>query len=216
MRRIHIPSALRPSRVRPFLVALIMVSPTLLAAQGEDLAPRTTGRADAPIVIYEMSDFQCPYCRQFALETMPGLAREYVATGKVRFVFINLPMASIHRHAILAAEVGLCAARLGKFWPVHDLLFKRQQEWSSRDNPQAYLIALADSAGASRTRVAPCVTSHATRPGVDADRAAATRAGAAATPTFYIEGGLIDGAAPLEDFRAVLDSIYRVKTAAAR
>jgi len=215
VRRINIPSAFRP-RVRLFLVALIMAVPALLAAQGEDLAPRTKGRADAPIVIYEMSDFQCPYCRAFALETMPGLEREYIATGKVRFVFINLPMTGIHRHAELAAQVGLCAARQGKFWPVHDLLFKRQQEWSSQTDPQGYLIALADSAGANHARLAPCVASGATRPGVAADREAAARSGAAATPTFYIEGGLIDGAAPLEAFREVLDSIYRIKTAAKR
>jgi protein-disulfide isomerase len=215
VRRIHIPEAFRP-RVRAFLAALILAIPVTLAAQGEELAPRTKGRADAPIVIYEMSDFQCPYCRAFALETMPGLEREYIATGKVRLVFINLPMERIHRHALLAAEVALCAARQGKFWPVHDLLFKRQEAWSAQGDPQEYLIALADSAGARRTKLAPCVTSGATRPGVEADRDAATRSGAAATPTFYIEGGLIDGAAPLEDFRVVLDSIYRVKTTPAR
>jgi protein-disulfide isomerase len=217
VRRIHIPSAFRP-RAHAFLVALIMLAfaPSLIAAQGEALAPRTKGRADAPIVIYEMSDFQCPFCRQFALETMPGLEREYIATGKVRFVFINLPMTSIHRNALLAAEVAMCAARQGRFWPVHDLLFKRQPEWSERTEARAYLIALADSAGASRATLAPCVTSGAARPAVDADRDAARRSGAAATPTFYIEGGLIDGAAPLEAFREVLDSIYRVKTAAAR
>jgi len=195
------------------LTALLAFVPTLLAAQGEAIGPRTKGRTDAPIVIYEMSDFQCPFCRAFALETMPGLEREYIATGKVRFVFINLPMSSIHKHAFLAAQVGLCAAREGKFWPVHDLLFKRQQQWSALTDPQAYLIALADSAGASHARLAPCVTSGATRPGVESDREAANRAGAMATPTFYIEGGLIDGAAPIEAFREVLDSIYRIKTA---
>jgi protein-disulfide isomerase len=187
-----------------------------LTAQGEALGPRTKGRADAPIVIYEMSDFQCPFCKAFALETMPGLEKEYIAAGKVRFVFINLPMSTIHQHAILAAQVALCAAREGKFWPVHDLFFKRQDQWSKQADPQAYLIALADSAGASHARIAPCVTSGATRPGVDADREAANRAGAMATPTFYIEGGLIDGAAPLDAFREVLDSIYRIKTAAKR
>ena len=215
MRRIHISSAFR-LRARLLLVALIMTFPALLAAQAEDLAPRTKGRADAPIVIYEMSDFQCPFCRAFALETMPGLEREYIATGKVRLVFINLPMTGIHQHAELAAQVALCAAREGKFWPVHDLLFKRQAEWSGRTDPQGYLVALADSAGTKHARLAPCVTSGATRSGVAADREAATRSGAAATPTFYIEGGLIDGAAPLEAFREVLDSIYRIKTAAKR
>jgi protein-disulfide isomerase len=52
------------------------------AAQSDPLAARTKGRADAPVTIYEMSDFQCPFCRQFTLETMPQLDRDYVATGR--------------------------------------------------------------------------------------------------------------------------------------
>lgn len=213
MRRIYNPSAFRP-RDLLLLVALVTFRPTLLRAQGESLAPRTKGRADAPIVIYEMSDFQCPYCRAFALETMPGLEREYITTGKVRLIFINFPIPSIHPHAILASQVAMCAARIGKFWPVHDILFKRQPQWSTQADPEAYLLALADSAGAARARLEPCVKSGATAAGIDADRDAAHRAGATATPTFYVEGGLIEGAAPLADFREILDSIYRAKTAA--
>lgn len=214
MRRIHSPTAVRPL-VPCLLVALVLFGVTPLAAQTESLAARTKGRADAPIVIYEMSDFQCPYCRSFVLETMPGIEREYIATGKVRFIFINFPVSGIHQHAMLAAEVAMCAARQGKFWAVHDALFERQPEWSKHPDPQAYLIALADSAGTDRARLTSCVTSGATQAGITADHEAATRSGARATPTFYIEGGLIEGAAPLADFREVLDSIYRSKTAGA-
>src|SRR5436190_23369609 len=81
----------------------------------DPLAARTKGRPDAPVTVYEMSDFQCPYCREFALGTMPLLEREYVQTGKVRFVYINLPLSSVHKNAATAAEVGLCAARQERF-----------------------------------------------------------------------------------------------------
>ncbi len=164
-------------------------------AQGVGLASRSKGRPDAPITVYEMSDFQCPYCRQFALETMPVLEREYVATGKIRFIYINLPLTNLHKHAVAAAVVAICAAEQGRFWPVHDRLFERQPQWAAQADPGRYLTALADSAGA------------------EADSQAAARAGAYSTPTFYIEGGLIDGAAPAAVFRAVLDSIYRSKAA---
>jgi protein-disulfide isomerase len=186
------------------------------SAQADRATARTKGRPDAPVTIYEMSDFQCPYCRDFALETMPGLEREYITSGKVRFTFINLPLTSVHQHAVAAAEVAMCAARQGKFWPVHDRLFQRQPQWAEQQNPSPYLLALAESAGVDHARLADCVTHRATRPAIDADVAAAHRAGAKITPTFYIEGGLIDGAAPLAVFREVLDSIYQSKTAPAR
>jgi protein-disulfide isomerase len=166
------------------------------------------------VVVYVMSDFECPYCRDFALETMPSLDREYVTTGKVRFIFINLPLTGVHQHAVAAAEVAMCAARQGKFWRVHDKLFRRQPLWSALRDPMPYLLALADSAGVDHARLAACVTSGATRATIEADAASAHRAGAQKTPTFYIEGGLIDGAAPLAVFREVLDSVYRSKTAA--
>jgi protein-disulfide isomerase len=190
--------------------------PLTASAQADRAAARTKGRPDAAVTIYEMSDFECPYCRDFALETMPGLEREYIRPGKVRFTFINLPLTSVHQHAVAAAEVAMCAARQGKFWPVHDRLFQRQPQWAPQQDPGPYLLALADSAGVDHARLADCVTRRATRPAIDADVAAAHRAGGRITPTFYIEGGLIDGAAPLAVFRAVLDSIYQSKTAPVR
>jgi len=181
--------------------------------QPDPLAARTKGRADAPVTVYEMSDFQCPYCREFALGTMPVLEREYIEPGKVRFVYINLPLSSVHRNAASAAEVAMCGARQQRFWPMHDLLFRHQDQWAALASPRAYLLALGDSAGLDRTLLAGCVTSGATAAEVRADAERARRSGATSTPTFYIEGALLEGAAPVTVFRAVLDSIYRSKTA---
>jgi protein-disulfide isomerase len=183
--------------------------------QSDPLAARARGRADAPVTVYEISDFQCPYCRQFAIGTLPLLEREYVEPGKVRFVYITLPLTSVHPNAVAAAEVALCAARQNRFWPLHDLLFRHQDAWASLPEPRAYLLALGDSAGLDRAKLARCVTSRATAPEVETDAARARRTGARSTPTFYIEGGLIEGAPPISVFRAVLDSIYQAKTTAA-
>jgi len=181
--------------------------------QSDPLAARTMGRADAPITVYEMSDFQCPYCREFALSTMPLLEREYVQAGKVRFVYINLPLSSLHKNAATAAAVALCAARQERFWPMHDLLFRHQQQWAALASPRAYLLALGDSAGLDSARLTQCVASGATAAEVERDAERARRSGATSTPTFYIEGALLEGAAPASVFRAALDSIYRSKTA---
>jgi protein-disulfide isomerase len=179
----------------------------------DPLAARAKGRADAPVTVYEMSDFQCPYCREFALGTMPVLEREYIQAGKVRFVYINLPLSSVHKNAASAAEVALCAARQRRFWPMHDLLFRHQDQWAPLPSPQRFLLALGDSAGLDRAGLARCVASGATAAEVRADAERARRSGATSTPTFYIEGALLEGAAPVTVFRAVLDSIYRSKTA---
>src|SRR5437868_15262098 len=74
------------------------------AAAPDPLAGRIKGSPKAPVTVYEMSDFQCPYCRQFALETVPALDSAYVATGKVRWAFINFPLTSVHQNAAAAAE----------------------------------------------------------------------------------------------------------------
>jgi protein-disulfide isomerase len=199
---------MRTPLVTSALLALLAAVPR----QADPLAARSKGRPDAAVTVYEMSDFQCPYCRGFALETMPLLEQEYVATGKVRLVYINLPLTSAHRNAFAAAALALCAARQNRFWPLHDLLFHHQNDWAPLPEPRAYLLALGDSAGLDRAKLARCVTSQATAPEVEADAARARRAGARSTPTFYIEGGLIEGAPPIGVLRVVLDSIYQAKT----
>jgi len=204
--RAHLPA------VALAVLAAAPATPTPLQER-DQLALRSKGRRDAPVTVYEMADFQCPACRSFALETMPVLDREYVRPGKVRFVFINFPLTQIHPNAVAAAEVAMCASRQGKFWEMHDVLFLRQPVWSPLPQPGPYLLALADSAGVKREPLVACVTSGATRAEIEADAQRAARAGAKSTPSFYMEGGLLPGAWPVDTYRHLLDSIYRVKTA---
>jgi protein-disulfide isomerase len=187
------------------------VALAVLAVAQDLLAARSKGRPDAPIVVYEMADFQCPACRMFAMTTMRQIEQEYIRTGKVRWVYVHYPLTSIHPNAAAAAELATCAGRQGKFWALHDLLYARQNEWSGLPEPSAYFLRLADSAGLDRSRLAACVQSEAARAEVQSDAQRAVRTGARSTPTFYIEGGLLKGAAPIEIFRQVLDSIYRSK-----
>src|SRR5258706_1480405 len=182
----------------------------------DPLAARAKGRADAPVTVYEMSDFQCPYCREFALGTMPVLEREYIQAGKVRLVYINLPLTSVHKNAAAAAEVALCAARQQRFWAMHDLLFRHQNQWAALPSPRAYLLALGDSAGLDGAELARCVASGTAAADVRADAERARRSGATSTPTLFFQGALLQGPAPGPVFPAVLDSIYQSKTAAAR
>jgi protein-disulfide isomerase len=179
----------------------------------DPLAGRIRGSATAPVTVYEMSDFQCPYCRRFALETFPALDSAYIATGKVRWAFVNFPLTSVHQNALAAAEVAMCAVRQNAFWRMHDLLYRHQDVWSPLKEPGAFFLSLADSAKLSRPSLLACVQSPATQEAVRADAQGAERSGATSTPTFYIEGGLMVGAQPLPVFRQVLDSILRGKAA---
>ncbi|MEX2155338.1 MAG: thioredoxin domain-containing protein [Gemmatimonadales bacterium] len=186
----------------------------LAAGQGDDaLAPRAKGPPGAPVTVYEMADFQCPACRAFTLTVFPAIEREFVATGKVRWVFINLPLTSIHPNAVPAAEVAMCAARQGRFWPTHDLLYQRQEEWARLAQPRPLLVVFAERAGTDRTTLLACLDARATQADVEKDARLAARAGARATPSFYIEGGLLEGAPSTPDpFRRLLDSIYAART----
>jgi protein-disulfide isomerase len=214
------PTAPRRRRILAGLTGAILLAVALVAARGapagpalqdDPLAPRTKGSAEAPVTVYEMSDFQCPFCRRHAVESFPIIDREYIETGKVRWVFVNFPIPQLHANAIPAAQVAMCSAQQDAFWPVHDLLFLHQDTWGPLTEPQEFMLSLADSVGIDRSALAACLQSQETLPQIQVDAEGAVRAGATSTPTFYIEGGLLVGAHPVEVFRMVLDSIYDAK-----
>jgi protein-disulfide isomerase len=178
------------------------------------IGQRTKGSPKAPVTIYEMSDFQCPYCRRQAVETFPIIDREYIATGKVRWIFLQFPLTQIHPNAAAAAEFSMCAAALDKFWPIHDLLFAYQEKWAPLKDPGPFLITLADSAGIPRTDMSSCLEHHDTRSRVESEAQGAAQSGVQSTPTVYIEGaGMLRGAAPIAVYRSVLDSLVKERTA---
>jgi protein-disulfide isomerase len=196
-------------------LAATLVTGTVAAQQPSSTAAttRAKGSPSAPITVYEMSDFQCPYCRRFALETFPVIEKEYVSSGKVRWVFVNFPLTSIHANAVSAAATAVCASRQGAFWPMHDLIYQYQETWAPLKEPGPFFVSLADSVGISKPKLVECVKASATEDEIRYEAVGAERAGATSTPTFYIEGGLMPGAHPLPVFRQVFDSILASKSA---
>lgn len=149
----------------------------------------------------------------FTRTVFPAIERDYIATGKVRWVFINLPLTHIHPNAVPAAEVAMCAAQQKRFWPTHDLLYEHQDEWARLAQPRDKLVALAQRAGVNRTRLLACLKAPATRAEVEKDAQLAARTGARSTPSFYIEGGLLEGAPyTAEPMARLLDSVYAART----
>jgi len=208
------PVQLKPSAFRLMLLAALAIGAHAPAAAQTEvpLANRSKGSTSAPVTVYEMSDFQCPYCKRFAQETFPEIERRYIVPGKVRWVYVNFPLTHLHPHAAPAGELALCAAKQNGFWRVHDLLFQYQESWAPLKEAGPFFVSLADSAGLSKKALLSCLQNPDTRKSVQAEAEGAQRAGARSTPAFYIEGGLMEGALPLNVFQQILDSVYAAKT----
>jgi protein-disulfide isomerase len=169
-----------------------------------DLA-RIQGSPTAPLWVIEVSDFQCPYCKQWHDQTYPMLLDQYVKSGKIRLAYVNFPLA-IHVHAFPAAEAAMCAGAQAKFWPMHDALFSSQNSWEKLPSPAAAFDSLAQSTGVDMGRWRGCMKSGQMRPLIEADHDRAERAGASATPSFMIGNKLLVGAQSLDELRTAIDS----------
>ena len=192
-------------------------APGVAARQDPLLAQRTKGDAAAPITVYEVTDFACPWCRYFWQHALPAIDSEYIQTGKVRFIFVNLPIPQLHPNAAAAHEFAMCAARQNAFWPIHDLLYGHQEEWAGLEEPRVYFNALADSAGLDHGSLDECVDTGALRWLVEQEVQAVTeRAGITGTPSFIIENIVLNGFFPIEEWRPILDSVYVAKTTGGR
>ncbi|HEU4748223.1 MAG TPA: thioredoxin domain-containing protein [Gemmatimonadaceae bacterium] len=169
-----------------------------------DLA-RTDGSTSAPIWVIVVSDFQCPYCKQWHDETFPALLTEFVKSGKARVAYVNYPL-SIHAQAWPSAEAAMCAGAQGKFWQMHDAIFDTQAKWASSPAPAAIFDSLARSTGVDMRRWSQCVSSGTTRPLIQADQQRAAAAGVRSTPTILIGNEMLAGAHPIESIRRVVNA----------
>ena len=166
-------------------------------------AGRIQGDSAAPIWLVEISDFQCPFCKRWHDEVYPVLKREYIDVGIVRMAYVNLPL-SIHPHAEPAAKAAMCAAAQGRFWPVHDAIFDSQERWAPMSDARALFDSLALASGIDGAQYRSCMTSDVMTRLINGDRERAANANVRPTPTFFVGGERIEGAAPLDVFRAAI------------
>ena len=158
------------------------------------------GSADAPVVLIEYTDYQCPYCVR-AQPTIAAVLERY--GDSVVHVFKNLPLPA---QAKLAAEAALCAGDQGKFWEMHDWLF------SNKDNiSHDTLAAQAEALSLDVPIFTTCVNDGTHRQQVDDDMKEANSFGIRGTPGFVINGRVLSGAQPLDQFIAVIDDELRRK-----
>lgn len=172
---------------------------------------RIRGDPSAPVRIVEISDFQCPFCARFAGETFPAVDSLYVESGKVLWVFVSFPN-SRHPRAWPAAEAAFCAGAAGRFWPMHDVLFQRQDEWADSEDPFGLFVTYANELGIDSESYAACLKEDQPAPLQTSDYESALRGGITSTPFFVVGDSVaIPGAVSLDDFRTVVDSVLAVR-----
>ncbi|MBS3053121.1 MAG: DsbA family protein [Candidatus Aenigmarchaeota archaeon] len=159
------------------------------------------GAENAPVVVIEYSDFQCPFCGRFYQQTEPQIISEYVDTGKVKLVYRHFPLAQTHQYAQKAAEASECASDQGKFWEYHDRLFDNQNALFP-----ASLKKYAADIGLDRAAFDACLDSGAMASRVKADFEDGQGRGVRSTPTFFVNNVMIVGAQPFSSFKQAIES----------
>ncbi len=166
---------------------------------------RLMGRDSGTVWVVMISDFQCPYCKQWHDSSMAGVKRDYVQTGKVRFAYLNLPLPQ-HPHARAEAEASLCAGAQQKFWEYSEALFRDQNALSRRPDVLPYLDSLGRANSLDMTEFARCRKSKAIGSLIESDIQQANRAGIRSTPSFLVGQFIVEGASPYSDFRRAIDT----------
>ena len=162
---------------------------------------RVIGDKKAKVTIVEFSDFQCPFCKNFFDATLPSIKRDYIDKGSVKLVYRHYPLTAIHPYAMDAALASECANEQGKFEAYHDKLFQNQSA-ITKDDLKRYAVELKMNAGKFNS----CLDSAKYKKEVDVDIELANKNGVSGTPGFFINGKVISGAVPFENFKSVIDA----------
>ena len=171
------------------------------------------GNSNAPITIIEFSDFQCPFCAKFHIQTLPKIMEEYIKDGKVKLVFRDFPIQSIHSNALLASAAAECANEQGKFKEMHDKLFENQNEWNSKNTDNVIILFNQYSLEMEieEEKFDSCLRNGKYVKEIQKDLEDGRAYGISGTPGFFIgndEIGFIElkGAHPFENFKGIIET----------
>lgn len=170
-----------------------------LIAQGGAAAK---GNKDAPITIVEFSEYECPFCKSYVDDTYKKIMDEY--GDKIYYVFRDYPL-PFHSHAQNLAEAARCAGDQDKYWSMHDLLFAKRDEWVEKKDITNSLAVYAKELGLNTQKFNSCLSSNKYTQAVKDDLALGEKVGVGGTPSFFINGFMLVGAQPFENFKTVIN-----------
>lgn len=164
---------------------IITLDPTLPPMQAQGFVK---GSPEALVEIVEFADFECPGCAYFATLTEPDVMNRLVATGEVRFRFMDFPLVEIHRNAVAAHNAAHCANEQGKFWEYKDQVFQAQDRWNQQAsrNPKGVFRDLAGAVGLDVRAWDDCYDSGRMLAQIQANKREGERRRVGSTPTFII------------------------------
>ena len=166
------------------------------------------GDPNAPVTIVEFSDFQCPFCKRHSLQTMAEITSKYIDTGRVYYVFKDLPLDQIHPQARDAAAAARCVGNQDaeKYLSMHDLLFSQQESWSGSAELRDILFGYADSFDLDIDAFTACFDGDEVRAAIEQNVQEATEIGIGGTPFFFVDGfPVINGAQAIDVFDQVIE-----------
>lgn len=171
------------------------------------------GNPEAKVVVVEFSDYQCPFCRRFHIETFPQIKKTYIDTGKIKYIFRDFPLATKHSQARGAAIAANCAGKQDVYWEMHDRLFANQHRLGSELYEE-----LARGLQLDVSAFLTCLEDPDQGKEVDEDVSDGQSIAVRGTPHFFVgraEGGrLVDvrrltGAQPFHVFAQLIDSFLK-------
>lgn len=165
------------------------------------VARPTLGNTNAPVTIVEFSDFQCPHCATFAEQIYPQIKKNYIDTGKIKFIFRNFPIYQAHPQAMQAAEAALCVYQqknITGYVTYSEKLFTNTESLTTE-----ILNTLAQEQGVN---ISSCLESQMFRNDVLKDMEDGSKIGVKGTPSFVINGKFIEGFLPYSEFKKIIDS----------
>ena len=165
--------------------------------------PMAMGEVDAPVVMVNYSEFQCPFCGKFVRDTEPTLIEEYVEDGTLRIEWRDFPYLGPESNT--AAHAGRAAAAQGKFWEFHDAMYADQLPPNSGQLDEDYLAGIAEDLGLDVEEFLTDMNSKATQTAVQDDFAEGQAIGVTGTPAFIINGVPVIGAQPTQVFQDTIE-----------
>jgi len=189
-----------------YLIRDINFSPAAVSTITENGSVKVLGQENAPVTITDYSDFQCPLCKKYFDETYHTILKNYVETGKVKYVFKHFPL-NIHPQAPDAALAAECALEQNKFWEMHDLLYETQSTWSGKADYISTFKKLAVQLNLNADQFNQCLDSKKHQGNVNKDYQDGLAQGVRGTPTLYINDQAIVGAQDTSVFTSTLDKL---------
>jgi protein-disulfide isomerase len=191
------------------LGALALAAPAFAATDmtllntAPEIGDMSLGDPNSKVTLIEYASASCPHCARFSMDVFPALRKEYIDTNKIHFIFREFPL----NDPALAASMIIRSLPKDNYFPVTELVFKTQEKWVP--DPLNGLKAIALQAGLTEDKFNAILKDNDLAKRIIAVRDQGEKLGVNGTPTFFLNGEVLDGEQKIEDLRAKIDALLK-------